>query len=67
MIGRINHCAFCGYNLHKDNEDGYPCCKAYPDGIPYEIFALSREKKENCNNSDFGFIFEEDVIKGNEN
>jgi hypothetical protein len=30
-------CVYCGHRIESTTDDLWPCCKAYPDGVPSEI------------------------------
>jgi hypothetical protein len=30
-------CVYCAHRIESTTDDLWPCCKAYPDGVPSEI------------------------------
>ena len=42
-------CDFCA-NLFPEMKNGHGCCRAFPDGIPYEHMDLDVKNLKECNN-----------------
>ena len=48
-------CPSCKYISEKENEQGKICCKAFPEGIPFEFLYGSKALPGKICNDKFGF------------